>query len=68
VGIISLFEHPPQIPGFDVKIEALAQQDLMAARFISGEAKVGILPPNMAAKIASSGKTSGPPRSSVTGC
>jgi NitT/TauT family transport system substrate-binding protein len=56
VGIISLFERPPHIPGFDVKVEALAQQDLMAARFISGEAKVGILPPNMAAKIASSGK------------
>jgi len=56
VGIISLFEQPPQIPGFNVKVEALAQQDLMAARFISGEAKVGILPPNMAAKIASSGK------------
>ena len=56
VGIISLFEQPPQIPGFDVKVEALAQADLMAARFISGEAKVGILPPNMAAKIASSGK------------
>jgi len=56
VGIISLFEQPPRIPGFDVKIEALAQADLMAARFISGEAKVGILPPNMAAKIASSGK------------
>jgi NitT/TauT family transport system substrate-binding protein len=28
----------------------------MAARFISGEAKAGILPPNVAAKIASSGK------------
>jgi len=56
VGIVRLFEESPQIPGFDVKVEALAQQDLMAARFISGEAKVGILPPNMAAKIASSGK------------
>jgi NitT/TauT family transport system substrate-binding protein len=56
VGMISLFEQPPRIPGFDVKVEALAQADLMAARFISGEAKVGILPPNMAAKIASSGK------------
>jgi NitT/TauT family transport system substrate-binding protein len=37
-------------------MEALAQADLMAARFISGEAKVGILPPNVAAKIASTGK------------
>ena len=56
VGMIRLFEEPPEISGFSVKMEALAQQDLMAARFISGDAKVGILPPNMAAKIASSGK------------
>jgi NitT/TauT family transport system substrate-binding protein len=56
VGMVRLFEEPPRIPGFDVKVEALALADLMAARFISGEAKVGILPPNMAAKIASSGK------------
>ena len=56
VGIIRLFEDPPQINGFDVKTEALAQADLMAAGFISGEAKIGILPPNAAAKIASSGR------------
>jgi NitT/TauT family transport system substrate-binding protein len=56
VGMVRLFEEPPRISGFDVKVEALALADLMAARFISGEAKVGILPPNMAAKIASSGK------------
>jgi len=56
VGIIRLFEEAPTISGFNVRVEALAQADLMAARFISGEAKVGILPPNMAAKIASSGR------------
>jgi len=56
VGMIRLFDDPPAIGGFDVKLEALAQADLMAARFISGDARVGILPPNMAAKIASSGK------------
>ncbi|MDR1862304.1 MAG: ABC transporter substrate-binding protein, partial [Treponema sp.] len=56
IGMIRLFEDPPQIRGFNVKVEALAQADLMAARFISGEARVGILPPNVAAKIASSGK------------
>ncbi|MDR3139660.1 MAG: ABC transporter substrate-binding protein, partial [Treponema sp.] len=50
------FENPPQASGFTVKVEALAQADLLAARFISGEAKVGILPPNVAAKIASTGK------------
>jgi NitT/TauT family transport system substrate-binding protein len=56
VGLIRLFESPPRLPGFSVRVEALAQPDLMAARFIAGEAKVGILPANVAAKIASSGK------------
>lgn len=56
IGMIRLFENPPRINGFQVKVESLAQADLMAARFISGEAKVGVLPPNVAAKIASTGK------------
>jgi NitT/TauT family transport system substrate-binding protein len=56
VGMIRMFENPPAAKGFTVKMEALAQADLMAAKFISGEAKMGILPANMAAKIASSGK------------
>jgi NitT/TauT family transport system substrate-binding protein len=56
IGMIRLFEELPQIRGFNVKVEALAQADLMAARLISGEAKIGILPPNVAAKIAASGK------------
>jgi NitT/TauT family transport system substrate-binding protein len=57
VGIIRLFDSPPKISGFKVKVEALAPQpDLLVARFISGEAKIGILPVNMAAKIASSGR------------
>ena len=55
MGLVRLFEEPPQIDGFNVRVEALANQDLMAARLISGEARVGILPPNMAAKIAASG-------------
>jgi NitT/TauT family transport system substrate-binding protein len=56
VGLIRLFENPPSTPSFTIAVEALAQADLMAAHFISGEAKVGILPPNVAAKIAASGK------------
>ena len=56
VGMICLFEEPVQIEGFNVKTEALASVDLMAARLISGEAQAGILPPNMAAKIAASGR------------
>ena len=56
VGMIRLFEEPPVIPGFNVRLEALAHADLMAARFLAGEVQIGILPPNMAAKIASSGR------------
>jgi NitT/TauT family transport system substrate-binding protein len=56
VGMIRLFENPPRAAGFEISLEALAQADLMAAKFIAGEAKIGILPPNIAAKIASSGK------------
>jgi NitT/TauT family transport system substrate-binding protein len=56
VGMIQIFESPPEIRGMEVNAEALATADLMAARFIAGEAKVGILPSNVAAKIAASGK------------
>ncbi|MDR2796630.1 MAG: ABC transporter substrate-binding protein [Spirochaetaceae bacterium] len=56
VGMIRLFESPPEIRGMPVSVEALASGDLMAARFIAGEAKVGILPSNVAARIAASGK------------
>ena len=56
VGMIRLFENPPQWNGAALRVEALAQADLMAAKLIAGEAKIGILPLNVAAKIASSGK------------
>jgi NitT/TauT family transport system substrate-binding protein len=56
VAMIRLFENPPVAAGGPVKMEALAQADLIAARFIAGEAKAGMLPPNVAAKIASAGK------------
>jgi NitT/TauT family transport system substrate-binding protein len=54
--MIRLFEETPAAPGARISLEALAQADLMAAKFIAGEAKIGILPPNVAAKIASTGK------------
>jgi NitT/TauT family transport system substrate-binding protein len=56
VNMIRLFEEPPEARGFQIRMEALAQADLIAAKFIAGEAKIGILPANVAAKIASSGK------------
>ena len=57
VGMIRLFEEPPVLPNTAVTVEALAQANLMAAKFIAGEAKIGILPPDTAAKIAASGGT-----------
>jgi NitT/TauT family transport system substrate-binding protein len=56
VGMIQLFSKLPTAKGFKIKIEALADSQQMAARLISGEAKIGILPPNVAAKLASTGK------------
>jgi NitT/TauT family transport system substrate-binding protein len=56
VALIRLFEEPPRFPGTEIKLEALAQADLIAAKFISGEAKLGILPANVAAKIAAGGR------------
>lgn len=56
VSMIRLFENPPKAAGFKIRMEALAQADLIAAKFIAGEAKLGILPANVVAKIASSGR------------
>jgi len=56
VGMIRLFENPPRIPGYEIRMEAVSHADLLAAKFISGEAKIGMLPPNIAAKIAWSGR------------
>ncbi|MDR1468875.1 MAG: ABC transporter substrate-binding protein [Spirochaetaceae bacterium] len=56
IGMVKLFEDGIDAPGYNVTFQTLAQADLMAAQLISGEAKVGILPPNVPAKIASTGK------------
>jgi len=55
VALLRLFESPPRMAPYAITVQALPQADIMAALFISGEAKIGILPPNMAAKIAASG-------------
>ena len=54
--VLPLFENPPRVKGVAVRMVALAGADLAAADFITGVAKVGFLPPNVAAKIASSGR------------
>jgi NitT/TauT family transport system substrate-binding protein len=55
VGLAKIFETKPVIPGFAVELEALPSADLMAARIISGEALIGVLPANTAAKIVAGG-------------
>jgi NitT/TauT family transport system substrate-binding protein len=56
IGMVKMFDDGISVPGYTVTFETLAQADLMAAQLISGTAKVGILPPNVPAKIASTGK------------
>ena len=55
IAMIKMFENPPKIEGYEIRIEALSQADLISGRLISGEAQFGMLPPNIAAKIASQG-------------
>jgi NitT/TauT family transport system substrate-binding protein len=56
VGMIRMFERPPEVPGHKVGMKVLAGNDLLAASFLSGEAKIGILAPNVAASIHASGR------------
>lgn len=56
IGMIGLFEEPPRVAGLTLSAQALASADLMVARFLSGEAKAGILPPNIAAKLRAAGR------------
>jgi NitT/TauT family transport system substrate-binding protein len=57
IGIVQLFEKPPALPGGGrVKMEALANSDILVKEFIAGNARIGILPPSDAAKVAAAGK------------
>jgi NitT/TauT family transport system substrate-binding protein len=56
IGMIQLFEKAPSAGGNTVRPLAVSDAGLIAGKLISGEAKLGILPPNLAAKIANSGK------------
>jgi NitT/TauT family transport system substrate-binding protein len=56
VGLIRIFDAPPSIAGYTLKSETISQADIMASRMIAGEIDIGVLPANVAAKIAASGK------------
>jgi len=55
IGMIRLFETAPQVPGASVQMIAVPSADLMAAKVISGEYDIAVLPVNMAAKLRSAG-------------
>jgi len=56
VGMLKLFDQGPEIGGLPLRVTALPSADLMVAKFVSGEAELGILPPNVAAKLYSAGR------------
>lgn len=55
IGLIRLFDSPPIIEGYRVQMIAEKSADLMAAKVISGEYDLAVLPINMAAKLRASG-------------
>jgi NitT/TauT family transport system substrate-binding protein len=56
IGLVWLFESPPAAPdGSVARPLAVASADLMAAKTISGEYDIAVLPVNVAAKLYNSG-------------
>lgn len=56
IGAVRLFESPPVLAeGIAFKVEAVPQADIMAAKLLSGELDMAVLPVNMAAKLRNSG-------------
>ncbi|GAB1481319.1 hypothetical protein MASR2M78_01340 [Treponema sp.] len=50
-GTVRLFDQAPLVSGNrDTRRSPGSGPDIMVAKFLSGEAKIGILPPNIAAK------------------
>jgi NitT/TauT family transport system substrate-binding protein len=57
IGMVRLFEQPPALPGGGrARMEALSGADILVNEFVGGRAKIGILPPNYAAKIVAAGR------------
>ncbi len=56
IGMIHLFSQPPALPqNVSLTVEAYASADAIAAKLLSGELDVAVLPVNMAAKLYNSG-------------
>lgn len=56
IGMIKLFEAPPDLPQGDaLALEAVPSADAMAAKLVSGELDAAVLPVNLAAKLHAAG-------------
>lgn len=51
LGMSQLFLHPPILNGQRVSIEVLPSVDVMYPKLLNGDIDIGILPPNVAAKL-----------------
>jgi NitT/TauT family transport system substrate-binding protein len=59
VGMASLFVKPPILaPGTSVSFETAGSVDVLLPKLLNGDVDIGILPPNVAAKIYNIGKGS----------
>lgn len=56
VSMARLIVDPPVLSGVPASVQTLASADLMIAKIMAGQVDVGILPPNVAAKLAAAGK------------
>jgi NitT/TauT family transport system substrate-binding protein len=54
IGMVKMFDAPPEIPGAKFAMTAVGSADLVAAKVISGEFDAAILPVNVAAKLYAS--------------
>jgi ABC-type nitrate/sulfonate/bicarbonate transport systems, periplasmic components len=56
IGLVRLFDELPTMPdASEARVIAVPSADLMAAKLVSGEYDVGVLPVNVAAKLYTSG-------------
>lgn len=51
ISMAYLFENEPQVSGADFQFQVVAGADVLLPKLLKGEIDVGILPPNVAAKV-----------------
>ena len=53
IGMARLIANPPSIPGTKIVFEKAGSIDVLLPKFVNGDIDIGILPPNVAAKLYS---------------